>query len=318
MKILITGGAGFIGSNFVRYLLKNHPDYELVILDKLTYAGRIENLRDVINNVTFIKGDICKKNNINGVVKGCDAVLNFAAETHVDRSIIESGIFVKTDVIGTHTLLEAVRKFEVEKFIQISTDEVYGSREKGSFRESDILDPSSPYSASKGGADLLVNAYYKTYSLPVVITRSSNNYGPYQYPEKVIPLFITKLIEGKKVLLYGDGLNVRDWLWVGDNCRGIDIIFENGKIGEIYNIGGNYEITNLELTHKILKLMNKGAEFIQHIADRLGHDRRYSLDCEKIKALGWKPEMDFDEGLKKTVEWYKENIDWWKPLKTKK
>lgn len=315
MKVLVTGGAGFIGSNFVHYLLEKHPENEIVVLDKLTYAGRQENLKDVIDKIEFINGDICNKDDVEKAVKGCETIFNFAAETHVDRSIIEGGVFVKTDVLGTYTLLEAARKFDTEKYIQISTDEVYGSIEEGSFKETDALDPSSPYSASKSGADLLVNAYHRTYSLPFMITRSSNNYGPYQYPEKVIPLFITNLLEGKKVPLYGDGMNVRDWLWVMDNCSAIDLVFEKGRIGEIYNVGSGYEITNLELTEKILSLMSKGKESVEYVPDRLGHDRRYSLDNAKVRGLGWKPETDFDLGLKKTIDWYKENRWWWEPLK---
>lgn len=314
MKILVTGGAGFIGSNFVRYMLNEHPDHELVVLDKLTYAGRLENLQDVLEKITFIKGDICNKRDVEKAIKDCNAILNFAAETHVDRSIIDAGDFVRTDVLGTYHLLEASRKFNIEKFIQISTDEVYGSIETGSFKETDPLKPNSPYSASKAGADMLVRSYHRTYGLPTLITRSSNNYGPFQFPEKIIPLFITNLIQGKKVPLYGDGLNIRDWLYVLDNCRAIDLVFQKGKLGEIYNIGGGYEITNLELTKKILKLMNKTKEFIEYVPDRLGHDRRYSLNCEKIRKLGWKPETDFNNGLKKTIEWYKENKWWWKPL----
>ncbi len=314
MKILVTGGAGFIGSNFVRYMLNEHPDHELVVLDKLTYAGRLENLQDVLEEIAFIKGDICNKRDVERAIKDCNAILNFAAETHVDRSIIDAGDFVRTDVLGTYHLLEASRKFNIEKFIQISTDEVYGSIETGSFKETDPLKPNSPYSASKAGADMLVRSYHRTYGLPTLITRSSNNYGPFQFPEKIIPLFITNLIQGKKVPLYGDGLNIRDWLYVLDNCRAIDLVFQKGKLGEIYNIGGGYEITNLELTKKILKLMNKTKEFIEYVPDRLGHDRRYSLNCEKIRKLGWKPETDFNNGLKKTIEWYKENKWWWKPL----
>jgi len=315
MKILVTGGAGFIGSNFVHHMLEKHPGDEIVVLDKLTYAGRQENLKDVADRIEFIRGDICNKDDVEKAAKGCETIFNFAAETHVDRSIIEGGVFVKTDVLGTYTLLEAARKFDVGKYIQISTDEVYGSIEEGSFKETDALDPSSPYSASKSGADLLVNAYHRTYSLPFMITRSSNNYGPYQYPEKVIPLFITNLLEGKKVPLYGDGKNVRDWLWVMDNCSAIDRVFEKGRIGEIYNVGSGYEITNLELTERILALMGKGKESIDYVEDRLGHDRRYSLDNSKLIELGWKPETDFDLGLKKTIDWYKENRWWWEPLK---
>ena len=317
MKILVTGGAGFIGSNFIRHMLGMYPDYEIINLDKLTYAGNLNNLRDIEDNknYAFVKGDICDKDLDEKLVKDCDAVINFAAETHVDRSILDPGSFVKTDVFGTHSLLEASRKFDVEKYIQISTDEVYGSIEKGSFKETDPLEPNSPYSASKAGGDLLVRSYHETYGLPTIITRSSNNYGPNQYPEKVIPLFITNLIQGRKVPLYGDGLNIRDWIHVTDNCKAIDSVFHKGELGGVYNIGGGDEITNLELTRKVLYLMGKGEEYIEQVPDRLGHDRRYSLNSNKIKELGWEPETDFDTGLMETVRWYKENKNWWRPLK---
>ncbi|MFH1721107.1 MAG: dTDP-glucose 4,6-dehydratase [Candidatus Altiarchaeota archaeon] len=316
MKLLVTGGAGFIGSNFIRHMLDKYSDYEIVNLDKLTYAGNLENLRDIEGNprYRFVKGDICDKKVVEKSTKDCEAIINFAAETHVDRSIIDAGSFVHTDVFGTYRLLEAARKYDIETYLQISTDEVYGSIEEGSFKEGDVLEPNSPYSASKGGAELLIRSYNVTYGLPTLVTRSSNNYGPYQYPEKVIPLFITNLIEGKKVPLYGDGLNVRDWLYVIDNCKAIDLVLHKGKKGEIYNIGGEYEVTNLELTKKILELMGEGEEHIERVADRLGHDRRYSLNCEKAKKLGWKPETSFDAGLKQTARWYQENSQWWKPL----
>lgn len=314
MKILVTGGAGFIGSNFVHYMLEEHPDYEVVVLDKLTYAGRLENLQDVMESITFIKSDICNKEDVEKSMKDCDTILNFAAETHVDRSIIDARDFVRTDVLGTYTLLEASRRFNIDKFIHISTDEVYGSINEGSFTEEDPLKPNSPYSASKAGADMLVRSYHKTYDLPTLITRSSNNYGPFQFPEKVISLFIINLIRGENVPLYGDGLNVRDWIYVLDNCKAIDLVLQRGKAGEIYNIGGGYEITNLDLTKKIIKLMNKGEDSIEYVTDRLGHDRRYSLNCEKIKKLGWRPEVDFEDTLKETIGWYKENEWWWKPL----
>jgi dTDP-glucose 4,6-dehydratase len=313
-KLLITGGAGFIGSNFVHYTLKEHPDYELVVLDKLTYAGRLENLQDIIREITFIKGDICKRKDVEKAIQGCDIIINFAAETHVDRSIIDAGEFVKTDVLGTYTLLETSRRYKIDRFVHISTDEVYGSIAKGSFNEEDPLKPNSPYSASKAGADMLVRSYYKTYNLPVVITRSSNNYGPYQFPEKVIPLFITNIIREKKVPLYGDGLNVRDWLYVMDNCKAIDKVFQKGVIGEIYNVGGGYEITNIDLTRKILGFMGKGEEYIEYVKDRPGHDHRYSLNCEKVRKLGRGPEMEFDKRLEETIEWYKINDWWWKSL----
>jgi len=313
-NILVTGGAGFIGCNFVRYMSEKYPDSELVVLDKLTYAGRFENLQEVMDKIEFIRGDVCDKGDVEKAVEGCSTVFNFAAETHVDRSIIDAGVFVKTDVIGTYTLLEAVMKHDIDKFVQISTDEVYGSVEDGSFRETDILDPSSPYSASKASADLLVRAYYKTYGLPVLITRSSNNFGPYQYPEKLIPLFITNALQNKPLPVYGDGLNIRDWLYVLDNCSAIDLVSRKGKFGEIYNIGSENEKTNLEIAYLILRELNKPKSIIKFVQDRLGHDRRYSLDCTKIKYLGWKREYVFEDALKYTVKWYKENEWWWKPL----
>ena len=314
VKILITGGAGFIGSNFVRYMLERHPNYEIVVLDKLTYAGRLENLEDIIDRIDFIKGDICKKEDVEKAVKDCSVILNFAAETHVDRSIISAGIFIKTDVVGTHTLLETTRKHEVERFIQISTDEVYGSIENGSFREDDPLDPSSPYSASKAGADLLVKAYYKTYSLPVIITRSSNNFGPYQYPEKLIPVLILNALQDKFLPIYGDGKNVRDWIYVLDNCEATDTVFHKGKTGEIYNIAGGNEKQNIEIANLILEILNKPKSLIKFVKDRPGHDKRYSLNTEKIRKLGWKPRHKFEDALKKTVEWYRGNKEWWSTL----
>lgn len=314
MKILVTGGAGFIGSNFVHYLLEKYPDSEIVVLDKLTYAGRMENLQDVIEKIKFVKGDICDEEDVEKAVKGCDAIFNFAAETHVDRSIIESGVFVKTDVIGTHNLLEAARKHDVEKFVQISTDEVYGSIEKGFFKEDDLLDPSSPYSASKGGADLLVNAYFKTYKLQTLITRSSNNFGPFQFPEKLIPVLIISAIHNKPLPIYGDGKNIRDWIYVVDNCEGIDFIFNRGRPGEIYNIASQNERMNIEVANFILKELNKPKTLIKFVKDRPGHDRRYSLDTAKIKKLGWKPKVSFELGLRKTIKWYVENGWWWNPL----
>lgn len=315
MRILVTGGAGFIGSNFVRHMLKEHPDYELVVLDKLTYAGRLENLQDVIKDIDFIRGDICNRVDVEKSIKDCNVIINFAAETHVDRSIIDVGSFMETNLRGTYVLLEASRKFDVEKFVQISTDEVYGSIKKGSFREDDPLKPNSPYSASKAGADMLVRSYNITYGLPTLITRSSNNYGPYQYPEKIIPLFITNLILEMNVPLYGDGLNVRDWIHVDDNCRGIDAVLRKGKLGDIYNIASDCEKTNHELTHEILRLTGKDERSIEYVPDRLGHDRRYSLDCKKIKALGWRPKIDLDTGLRGTITWYEESRWWWEPLR---
>lgn len=315
MRLLVTGGAGFIGSNFIRMIANKYPDYKIINFDKLTYCGNLANLKDINKNYKFVKGDICDKKAVEGVMKDCDIVLNFAAETHVDRSIIDAGVFVKTDVLGTYNLLEAARKFKIKKYVQVSTDEVYGSTEKGSFKETDNLMPNSPYAASKAGADMLVRSYIVTYKLPAIITRSSNNFGPYQYPEKVIPLFITNLLEGKKVPLYGDGLNVRDWLYVTDNCEAIDFVMHNGKEGEIYNIAGGNEIPNIKLTKMILEGVGRDERFIEHVKDRLGHDRRYSLDCSKINKLGWKPRFEFHKALKETIKWYKENGQWWKKLK---
>lgn len=311
--ILITGGAGFIGNNFVKYLLKRYPEFQITVLDKLTYAGRLENLQNVMNEITFIKGDICNKEDIEKV-GSCYAIFNFAAETHVDRSISGPGLFLKTDVFGTYNLLEYAKKHKVEKFIQVSTDEVYGSIKNGFFQESDRLNPSSPYAASKASADLLVESYYKTYKLPVLITRSSNNFGPYQYPEKLVPLFITNTLQDKLLPVYGDGLNVRDWIYVLDGCSAIDLVFQKGRFGEIYNIGTGAEKTNLEITELILKKLQKPQNLIQFIDDRLGHDRRYSLDFSKIKELGWRPTYDFEKTIETTINWYKTNKWWWEPL----
>jgi len=320
LKLLVTGGCGFIGSNFIRYILQKYPSYKIINLDKLTYAGNPENLKDVEKNKNykFVKGDICDKKIVDELSKDLDCIVNFAAESHVDRSILEPDAFIRTDIIGTHTLLEAVRKNGVPCFVHISTDEVYGSIESGSFTEASPLKPNSPYSASKAGADLLCRAYYITYKVPVIITRSSNNFGPYQYPEKIIPLFITNVIEDKPLPVYGDGLNVRDWLYVLDNCKAIDLVLHRGKPGEIYNIGAGNEIPNIELTKKILRILNKPESLIKFVQDRLGHDRRYSLDTSKIrKELGWKPEYNFDTALEKTVDWYLKNRQWWEKIKKK-
>ena len=321
MKLLITGGAGFIGSNFIHYILGKYPDYKIVNLDKLTYCGSLDNLKEIENDprYKFIKGDICDKEKVDEIFEEekPDLVVNFAAETHVDRSILDPDIFVKTNILGTHILLEAVKKFKTKRILHISTDETYGSAESGKFKESDILAPNSPYSASKASADLLARSYYKTFSLPVVITRSSNNYGPYQFPEKVIPLFISNLLEGKKVPPYGTGKNIRDWIYVLDNCEGLDAVLHNGEIGEIYNIGGGNEKTNLELTKIVLSELRKDESHIEYVGDRLGHDFRYALDIEKVKKIGWQPKHSFEEAIKKTIKWYLENKDWWKKLKQK-
>ncbi|MBN1236728.1 MAG: dTDP-glucose 4,6-dehydratase [Methanotrichaceae archaeon] len=307
MKLLITGGAGFIGCNFVRHILEEHAGYDVVVLDKLTYAGRRENLQDVLPDITFVQGDICNKDDVALAMQGCDAAVNFAAETHVDRSITDAGSFVRTNVLGTHVLLEAARKMCLEKFVQIGTDEVYGSAFSGSFNEFDSLNPSSPYSASKAGADLLSRAYFTTFGLPVSITRSSNNFGPYQFPEKLIPLFILRARNGERLPVYGTGQNVRDWLYVRDNCSAIDLVLHKGLAGEIYNIGGGNELTNLDITKKILSLLNRSEDLIEHVGDRLGHDFRYSIDCNKIRDLGWKPKSSFEDALRDTVEWYLKN-----------
>ena len=322
--LLITGGAGFIGSNFIRYITRKYPEYKIINLDKLTYAGNLENLKDIEgknHNYKFIKGDICDSNLIDEIFKfnNIDATVNFAAESHVDRSIEDPGVFIQTDVYGTYILLEASKKYDTKTFLQISTDEVYGSIEKGSFTENDPLKPNSPYSASKTGAEMIVRSFYKTYKTPVIISRTSNNFGPYQYPEKLIPLFVTNLIDEKKVPLYGDGKNVRDWIYVEDNCVALDIILHKGKIGDVYNIGAGNEKPNIWITKKILKMLDKPESMIEPVTDRLGHDRRYSVDCARIKTeLGWSPQNNFEQALEKTINWYVNNEDWWRPLKEKR
>jgi len=314
MRILITGGAGFIGSNFVRYLTRKHRDYDLTVLDKLTYAGRIENLKDILDKIKFVKGDITNEKDVENAEKNMDAIINFAAETHVDRSIVDPENFVRTNFFGTYVLLEFARKHDVKRYLQISSDEVYGSIEKGSFLERDALHPSSPYSACKAGADLLVQAYHKTYQLPVLITRTTNNFGPYQYPEKLIPLFILRAHRNEPLPIYGDGMNIRDWIYVEDNSAAIDTVFEKGKTGEIYNIGAGNEKTNLEIAKLIVKQLGKPESLITFVKDRPGHDRRYSLETTKIRRLGWKPKHEFQAALKKTIDWYLNNEWWWKPL----
>ncbi len=316
-KILVTGGSGFIGSNFIRSFMQRNPDFEIVNLDKLTYAGRKENLKDLEGNknYTFIQGDICFPKEVEKAMKECDSVVNFAAESHVDKSIENSDDFAKSNFFGVKVLCDQARKQGIEKFVQISTDEVYGQIAEGSFTETSPLKPRNPYSASKAGGELLAMSYYTTYDLPVIVTRSSNNYGPYQFPEKVVPLFITNLLQDKKVPLYGEGKNVRDWLYVEDNCEAIEQCLKQGKAGSIYNIGGNREMQNIELTRKILAELGKGEEMIERVKDRPGHDLRYSLDSSRIeRELGWQPKTVFEEGLHKTVQWYKENEKWWKPL----
>ena len=318
-NILVTGGMGFIGSNFIKYMLKKYPFYNYINLDKLTYAGNPNNLKDVTNkkNYQFVKGDICDKNIVQEVMKNIDFVIHFAAESHVDRSIKNPDAFINTNIYGTYVLLEYARKFNIKKFIMISTDEVYGSIpfDKSSV-ESDPIFPRSPYAASKASAECLSYSFYTTYNLPVIITRSSNNFGPYQYPEKLIPLFITNLLENKKVPLYGNGENIRNWLYVEDNCEAIDRVLHNGKIGEIYNIASNDEKQNIEIAKLIIEIMNKNEDYIEYVKDRPGHDKRYSLNWSKINnELGWKPKYNFYKYIKDTLIWYKVNEWWWKNLK---
>ena len=318
VDVLVTGGAGFIGSNFVRYALETHPDWRIVTLDKLTYAGRLENLAGVLDDPRheFVKGDIADASVAAPLVARSEIVVHFAAETHVDRSLLSAGEFITTDVYGTFVLLEAARaNTRLRRFVQISTDEVYGSVAEGSSRETDELRPRNPYSASKAGADRLAYSYWATYNVPVVITRASNNYGPNQFPEKIIPLFITNALDALPLPLYGDGLNERDWLHVRDHCRAVDLLIDRGAAGEVYNIGGGNGITNIDLTRRILALTGQPDSLITPVADRPGHDRRYSLDAAKLQSLGWRPEVDFGRGLAETVAWYRANEDWWRPIK---
>jgi dTDP-glucose 4,6-dehydratase len=318
VNVLVTGGAGFIGSNFVRWAHRQHADWRITTLDKLTYAGRLENLRELegSDRHRFVKGDIADAAVSATLVRDAEIVVHFAAETHVDRSILAAGEFIRTDVFGTFVLLEAAREAPaLRRFIQISTDEVYGSVPEGRSRETDELRPRNPYSASKAGADRLAYSYWATYNVPVLITRASNNYGPNQFPEKVIPLFITNAIDGHPLPLYGDGLNVRDWLHVDDHCRALDLLLERGEPGQVYNIGGGNEVRNVDLTHRILELTGRPSSLITPVADRPGHDRRYALDTTKLRAVGWTPHVPFDAGLAATVEWYRANESWWRPIK---
>jgi dTDP-glucose 4,6-dehydratase len=323
MRILVTGGAGFIGSNYVRRIFDGTLKgvTSVTVLDKLTYAGRLENLNSVMQeeNFTFVKGDICDSNLVVSLVKDVDAIVNFAAESHVDRSIGNASEFIKTNVVGVQNLLDAViSSGEAKRFLQVSTDEVYGSIQTGSWVEEDPLLPNSPYSASKAGAELLVRAYNRTHNVDTVITRCSNNYGPFHFPEKLIPLFITNMLEGKKVPIYGDGSNMRDWLHVDDHCQGIHAALQNGRTGEIYNIGGGVELSNLEITNKLLRIMGKNESEIEYVEDRKGHDYRYSVDWSKsLNELGYSPKIDFEEGIAQVARWYVENPSWWKMLKTK-
>lgn len=319
MKILVTGGLGFIGSNFICFMLKKYPRLEIVNLDKLTYAACENNLKKLKKNKRYrlIKGDICDKKVVAKAMQGCSTVINFAAETHVDRSIDDSRVFLSTNILGVQTLLEVAAEYGLKRFIQISTDEVYGSIKKGSFSERDSMQPNSPYSASKAAADLLIHSYIKTHNSPVIIVRPTNNFGPYQFPEKLIPLFISNVLQNKKVPVYGQGLNVREWLYVEDCCRAIDLIRKKGQLGEIYNVGAGNSIQNIKLTKRLLSLLGKSEEFIEFVKDRQGHDFRYSLNTSKIKKLGFLPKYNFKEALKVTVDWYLENKKWWKSLKEK-
>ncbi len=316
MKLFITGAAGFIGSNYVRHVLSTTDD-EVTVFDALTYAGNLSSLDDVASDprYKFVQGDICDRSAVAAAMDGHDAVVHFAAESHVDRSIVDPDTFVRTNCLGTNVMCDVARNVGVDRFLHISTDEVYGSIEDGSFVETDRLGPRSPYSSSKAGSDLIALSYEETYGLPVIVTRSSNNFGPFQFPEKVIPLFVTNLLDGKTVPLYGDGLNIRDWIYVMDNCAGVDVVLRKGEVGEIYNIGGGNETTNRELTEKVLGLLGVGNEMVEYVEDRLGHDRRYSIDCSKANALGWVPSRSLDEALAETVEWYRANRAWWEPLK---
>ncbi len=321
-SLLVTGGAGFIGSNFTRYMLERYPDYTVVVYDKLTYAGNLDNLKDVAERFSgryaFIHADICDKAAVDAAMRehGIDTIVNFAADTHVDRSIMDPDAFVMTDVYGTYVLLEAARKYQVERYHQISTDEVYGHVPEGASKETDLVAPRSPYAASKASADLMVNAYQVTYGLPVTITRGANNIGPYQYPEKVVPLFVTNAIDDQPLPLYGDGLQVRDYQYVLDHCEAVDLVLHKGKIGEVYNIGTGTEMRNIDMTRLVLELLGKPESLIRHVADRPGHDRRYALDVTKICGLGWEPAHTCEEAIAATVRWYVDNEWWWRKIKS--
>jgi dTDP-glucose 4,6-dehydratase len=319
MRILVTGGAGFIGSHYVRTLLTERDDVEVTVLDKLTYAGNLANLAPVSDSprYRFVQGDIVDGRLLDEVFPGHDAVVNFAAETHVDRSISGAADFVVTNVLGAQTVFDTALRVGVPRVVHVSTDEVYGSIETGEFRETDVLEPNSPYSAAKAGADLIARAYHVTHGLNISVTRCSNNYGPYQFPEKLIPLFVTNLMDGRKVPLYGDGMNVRDWLYVDDHCRGIAVVLERGAPGEVYNIGGGVELPNKELVTRLLDACGASWDRVEYVEDRKGPDRRYAVDDTKLRALGYAPRMTIDEGLAATVRWYHENEAWWRPLKEK-
>ena len=318
-NILVTGGAGFIGSNFVHYMLDKYSSYNLFVFDKLTYAGNLDNLREVQDNprYVFVHGDIADRETVNEVIitHQIDTIVNFAAESHVDRSILSPDAFIQTDIVGTHVLLDAARDHKLERLHQVSTDEVYGSIVEGRFKEGDVFEPNSPYAASKAGAELLVRAYHETYGLNTVVTRGSNTFGPYQYPEKIAPLFITNAIDNESLPLYGDGLQVRDWLYVTDHCSGIDVALHQGVPGGVYNLGGGNERTNIEVTELILKYVDKSRDLIVSVEDRPGHDQRYALDSNLLMSLGWSPSKTFEEALQSTVKWYQDNEWWWRPIK---
>jgi len=320
MKLLVTGGVGFIGSNFIRHIRQEHPDWEITNLDKLTYAGNLENLKDIQDQpgYHFVKGDIADRKLVDKLLgQGVDVIVNFAAESHVDRSILDASPFIETNVKGTQVLLEGAKNHGIQRFIQVSTDEVYGSIERGEFTEKSPLSPNSPYSASKAAADLLCRAYFETHHLPAIITRCTNNFGPYQFPEKLIPLAVTNALEDKPIPVYGDGLNIRDWIFVADHCRALDVVIQKGQPGQIYNIGGGNEKTNLELIRKLLELLGKPQSLIQFVTDRPAHDRRYALDCARIATeLGWKPAYSFEKALSATVDWYLKNESWWRSIKS--
>jgi dTDP-glucose 4,6-dehydratase len=318
MRLLVTGGCGFIGSNFIRWVLAEHPDDSVVNLDKLTYAGNPANVADLEHDprYAFVHGDICDGRLVRDLASGVDAIVNFAAPSHVDRSILDPDEFLKTNVLGVHVLLETVREVRVPRLLHVSTDEVYGSIAQGAVGEHAPLRPANPYSAAKAAGDLLALAYHNTHGVPVVITRSSNNFGPYQYPEKIVPLFVTNALDDRPLPLYGDGLQVRDWIYVLDHCAAIDLVLRRGQDGGVYNIGGGHEVTNLALTREILRLLGKSERLIQPVADRPGHDRRYALDPSKVSALGWAPRHPFPSALETTVRWYREHEAWWRPLKS--
>ena len=318
MRLFITGGAGFIGSTYVHHVLRNSDD-EVTVYDALTYAGSLENLTDVANDrrFTFVHGDICDRAGVTEALVGHDAVVHFAAESHVDRSLLDPDVFVRTNCSGTNVMCDVAAQMGVERFLHISTDEVYGSIDEGSFTENDRLSPRSPYSAAKAGSDLIALAYHETYDLPVVVTRSSNQFGPRQFPEKLVPYFVTSLLDGGTVPIYGDGLNVRDWLFVHDNCEAVDLVLREGTVGAIYNIGAGNERTNRDITDRLLALLGKDESSVEYVEDRLGHDRRYSIATNKVEALGWRARHDFDDALEETVRFYRDHRDWWEPLRSR-